>query len=337
MNVVLFVCKIVAAIWSGSLAVFALTIDSFLDIGSGSILYFAAKSIKKGDFHQYPEGKSRLEPLAIIMFSVVMGMASVQLITYSVQALIEGLHGSGETLRIDVVSITLLAVVVGTKTMLLVYCRALLLKCRNGTIQALAQDHLNDIVTNSLAIATIVIISFYRSYWFLDPITALVISLYILLSWVKTAKEQMGLVVGITASPQLLSQMAYIAMHHPGVIEVDTVRAYHTGQGYLSEVDIVLPENMLLRRAHDIGESLEILLERLESVQRAFIHLDYESKHAPEYQRRRKGSFDLFKPDKDQDKIQPNQIKSDKSESTKKRNGGGSNVIVDIQNNNSVQ
>ena len=49
------------------------------------------------------------------------------------------------------------------------------------------------------------------------------------------------------------------------------------------EVDIVLPADMPLREAHDIGESLQMKLEKLEDVERAFVHLDYEYAHKPEH------------------------------------------------------
>jgi divalent metal cation (Fe/Co/Zn/Cd) transporter len=51
----------------------------------------------------------------------------------------------------------------------------------------------------------------------------------------------------------------------------------------LVEVDVVLPHAMALKEAHDIGEGLQIKLERLPEVARAFVHLDYESTHAPEH------------------------------------------------------
>lgn len=63
--------------------------------------------------------------------------------------------------------------------------------------------------------------------------------------------------------------------------QVDTVRAFHFGCNFLVEVDIVLPSNMPLREAHDIGESLQHRLESLADVERAFVHLDYESTHHP--------------------------------------------------------
>jgi hypothetical protein len=71
--------------------------------------------------------------------------------------------------------------------------------------------------------------------------------------------------------------------HSDQIKEIDTVRAYHFGSNFLVELDVVLPENMPLRQAHDIGETLQIRLEKLDHVERAFVHLDYESTHKPEH------------------------------------------------------
>ncbi len=36
-----------------------------------------------------------------------------------------------------------------------------------------------------------------------------------------------------------------------------------------------MPESMLVRDAHDIGLALQNKIEQLESVERAFVHIDY--------------------------------------------------------------
>lgn len=63
---------------------------------------------------------------------------------------------------------------------------------------------------------------------------------------------------------------------------MDTCRAYHAGNNLFVEVDIVLPPNMELRTSHDIGEALQQKLESLPDVERAFVHVDYETLHKPE-------------------------------------------------------
>lgn len=69
--------------------------------------------------------------------------------------------------------------------------------------------------------------------------------------------------------------------HHKKIELVDTVRAYHFGNNFLVEVDIVLPASMTLREAHDIAEPLQQKIEGLPNVERAFVHVDYECSHDP--------------------------------------------------------
>jgi hypothetical protein len=100
----------------------------------------------------------------------------------------------------------------------------------------------------------------------------------------------------------------YLAAHHDArILRVDKVLAYHFGTRYLCEVDVVLPESMPLKETHDIGEvspaawmrrtragvskspvvpcaqSLEIRIEALPMVERAFVHCDYEYTHKAEH------------------------------------------------------
>lgn len=91
------------------------------------------------------------------------------------------------------------------------------------------------------------------------------------------------MLTGHTAQPEFLKKLTWIAInHHAEVLFIDTVRAFHFGSNFLVEVDIVLPEQMSLKVAHDIGESLQCKLEKLDEVERAFVHLDYEVDHHPD-------------------------------------------------------
>ena len=67
---------------------------------------------------------------------------------------------------------------------------------------------------------------------------------------------------------------------------MDTVRAFHSGNDLFVEVHIVLPEDMPVKESHDIAETLQLKLEELQSVERAFVHIDYESTHNPESEHR---------------------------------------------------
>mmetsp|Transcript_23241 Transcript_23241/g.37331 ORF Transcript_23241/g.37331 Transcript_23241/m.37331 type:complete len:125 (-) Transcript_23241:99-473(-) len=100
----------------------------------------------------------------------------------------------------------------------------------------------------------------------------------------KKAKEQIQHLTGKTADPLLLQHITHRAFcHHTSIEKVDTVRAYHFGEGFLVEVDIVMDKNTPLQESHDVGEALQIKLEEMEEVERAFVHIDYEWDHSPEH------------------------------------------------------
>jgi len=117
----------------------------------------------------------------------------------------------------------------------------------------------------------------------------MILSLYIVRNWVRTGRGQFRYIVGKAAPPDFLAQLTYMAAHHdPNILRVDTVLAYHWGMKFLVEVHIALSKDTSLKVAHDIGETLEVAYEKLELVERAFVHLDYEWLHTPEYYRRQK-------------------------------------------------
>ena len=90
------------------------------------------------------------------------------------------------------------------------------------------------------------------------------------------------MLAGHTASPDFLKKITWLALNHDRNIEkVDTVRAFHFGNNFLVEMDIILPSTMTVQEAHQIQEPLQRRLESMPEVERAFVHIDYEYTHRP--------------------------------------------------------
>ncbi|CAF4339391.1 unnamed protein product, partial [Rotaria magnacalcarata] len=83
-NLSLFILKIVGAVISHSLSVISSVIDSAVDLTTSVILFWAWRAIKKRDTYRYPQGRTRLEPIAIVILSVIMCAASVLVIYESI-------------------------------------------------------------------------------------------------------------------------------------------------------------------------------------------------------------------------------------------------------------
>nr|AFK48256.1 unknown [Lotus japonicus] len=164
------------------------------------------------------------------------------------------------------------------KFILMLYCR----RFKNEIVRAYAQDHFFDVITNSVGLAAAVLAIKFK--WWIDPIGAIIIALYTINTWAKTVIENVWSLLGRTAPPDFLAKLTYLIWnHHEQIKHIDTVRAYTFGAEYFVEIDIVLPQDMPLHLAHNIGETLQEKVEQLPEVERAFVHIDFEFTHRPEH------------------------------------------------------
>lgn len=151
------------------------------------------------------------------------------------------------------------------------------------TMEALAQDHWNDTLSNSVAAIALVLALHDKNLWFLDPIGAILISIYIIYSWYMTGKEQIEHLTGKSAPEDFIGELVELANAFDDRIVVDTVRAYHFGPKFLVEIEIVMDASTLLFESHDLGMDLQYEIEGREEVERCFVHIDYQSRPYDEH------------------------------------------------------
>ncbi|KAH9321317.1 hypothetical protein KI387_015956, partial [Taxus chinensis] len=277
-NVFLLAFKIYATVKSGSIAIAASTLDSLLDLMAGAILWFTHMSMKNINIYKYPIGKLRVQPVGIIIFAAIMATLGFQILFQAVEQLIKDKpsakmnHTQLEWLYIIMIS----AIVV--KLVLWLYCR----KSGSEIVRAYAKDHYFDVVTNVVGLAAAVLGDMF--FWWIDPAGAIILAVYTIVNWSGTVLENAASLVGQSAPPEMLQKLTYLVlMHNTQIKRVDTVRAYTFGVLYFVEVDIELPEDLPLKVAHAIGETLQNKIETLPEVERAFVHLDFECDHKPEH------------------------------------------------------
>lgn len=274
-NICLLAAKSVAAALSGSLVVIGTVVDSATDITAGLVIYLTNRAIVKRDMYKYPRGRTRLQPIALVIISVIMGACSVQVMSKSLESIITG------KLDIDVELPTIIIMIstIVTKFCLMVACYMY----RSPACSVLAQDHRNDVISNSVALICAYLAN--RFWKYLDPVAAIVVSCYILITWLRTGNEHVKALSGKAAKPEFINRIVKICLdHRPPLKQIDTVLAYHYGTKYLVEIDVVLDKNLSLKDAHDIAEPLQRKIEHLPDVERAFVHIDYETDHRPDYE-----------------------------------------------------
>ena len=312
-NIFILLTKTVAYLETLSLSILAALVDSILDVVSQWILAYTEKrSSKTRSSAHYPAGASRLEPLGVLSCAALMGFASFGVLKEAIEKLYEGVEDGSGSVMIDEnwSSFWSMFSVVFVKLGLWGLCQkvghvriaeATSNNNSNGgdngsrrgsttpryyvdsTLEALAQDHWNDCLSNAVAAIALLCTLSNDHLWILDPIGAIIISLYIIFSWYSTGKEQIEHLTGKAAPEDFIDELHETAANFDPKMEVDVVRAYHFGPKFLVELEVVLPRDTLLFESHDLGMELQYEIESREEVERCFVHIDYESRPYDEH------------------------------------------------------
>lgn len=275
-NTVLLIMKIVATVLTSSVSVLASLVDAALDFLSTAIVWTTTRLISSNDQYAYPVGRRRLEPIGVLVFSVIM-------ITSFFQVALEGLKhmlADDETIvKLTIPAIVILGSTVVIKFACWLYCRLI----NNSSVQALAQDAMTDVVFNMFSII-FPLIGYYAKVWWLDPLGGILLSFYVIVNWSRTSASHIRNLTGAAATADERNVLLYLTMRFAKTIkQIQGLQAYHAGDKLNVEVDIVLDEGTNLRDSHDLGESLQYVLESVPYVDRAFVHQDYAGWNLPSH------------------------------------------------------
>ncbi|KAK0656029.1 hypothetical protein B0T16DRAFT_26427 [Cercophora newfieldiana] len=275
-NVILLAGKIAVVASVPSVSVLASLVDAMLDFLSTVIVWITTVLISRQNQYLYPVGRRRLEPLGVLVFSVIM-------ITSFVQVAIEALARLGspnhEIIELGIPAIAIMLSTIVIKGMCWLWCRLV----NNSSVQALASDASTDVIFNAGSIA-FPIIGFYARLWWLDALGGLLLSIIVIFNWSQTSYEHIRHLSGFsaTADQRNILTVLYLTMRFAKTIkQIQGLQAYHAGDKLNVEVDIVLDASTTLRDSHDLSESLQYVLESVPIVDRAFVHVDYASYNLP--------------------------------------------------------
>jgi Cation efflux family len=144
-NTILLVGKIVVMLLTNSLSVLASLVDAALDFLSTAIVWTTTRLIARQDPHMYPVGRRRLEPIGVLVFSVIMVTSFFQV---ALECFSRLTSGDRSVLELGLPAIAILAGTVFIKALCWLWCRLI----KNSSVQALAQDAMTDVIFNIFSI-----------------------------------------------------------------------------------------------------------------------------------------------------------------------------------------
>ncbi|KAL8645370.1 MAG: hypothetical protein Q9226_007337 [Calogaya cf. arnoldii] len=271
-NVFLLIAKGVAAGSSSSLSLIASLVDSALDLLCTLIVWTTNKlvgwrisKLRK----KFPVGRRRLEPLGILVFSIIMVISFLQILQESVKKLLPG----GEKVAAGLPALAIAALVATVVVKGIIGIGSV--RVKTTQVQALAQDCKTDVYFNTLSLL-FPLIGHQLNVWWLDPLGAAILSLYVIYDWADTSFQNVIRLSGSAVDDRLLKKITFLAWRFAPIVKsYKAITAYHAGDGVWVEIDVMLDGKTPLEEAHDVAETLQYCLEGLQEVDRAFVTMDY--------------------------------------------------------------
>lgn len=251
---VLVVMKMTVGILSGSIAVLASAIDSFLDLTVSLFNYFALHNAEKDPDDKFHFGRSKIEPLAAVIEGTIISLSAL-FILYGALAKIAHPRDMGhmeESIAVMIASFIITA-------FLVMFLNYVAKKTKNMVIKADALHYKTDLFSNGAVLMALALIS-YTGEQLIDPILGVVIAFYMIYSAVPIIKEGTLMLLDAALPDEDVDAIENIIDSEPIVTAYHDLKTRESGSHIFISVHTVFNVSISLYDAHLISDKLEAKL-----------------------------------------------------------------------------
>jgi cation diffusion facilitator family transporter len=256
-NLVLALLKIVTGLVTGSLAVVGDGIDSSTDVVIAVMTLAVGFIINQPSDKEHPWGHHRAETLATMVLAFIIMFAGFQLFESSLRKLRSG----GETALPELAALIVTLVSIAGKLLLALSQYRLGKKAGSAMILANAKNMTNDIIISASVFVGLGASLIFKLP-FLDALTALLVSLWVMKSAIGIFMEQNLELMDGNADEALYKSLFAAVKSVPGTGNPHRARIRKMASTWDIDLDIEVDGNMSVRDAHDIAGKVESAIRK---------------------------------------------------------------------------
>jgi cation diffusion facilitator family transporter len=152
------------------------------------------------------------------------------------------------------------------------YTKAAWKKTQSIALFAFMVDHRNDIWIAFGAIIGFIGVNYNLA--FLDPLVGILIGLWIIKVGFGIGIDNIKFLMGEAPKKELLEKIKNAASKVKGVKGIQQVKAHYVGTLVQVALIITVDRNMSIYQAHALGTKVEKEVEKLEEIDKAFVHIN---------------------------------------------------------------
>ncbi|MDR1763169.1 MAG: cation diffusion facilitator family transporter [Dysgonamonadaceae bacterium] len=269
-NAVLSLLKIVVGIVSGSLAVLSDGLDSASDVVTSLVIMFTTPIISRPPNSKYAYGREKAENIASTLLSFVIFFMGWQMLI----AAVGKIYRQEATELPSAIAIWATVVSIIGKLLLAWYQFRQGKRAESSMLTANAVNMRNDVIISAGVLLGLGF-TFILDIPILDPIIALLISIYIIYSAIGIFRDANLVLLDGMSDTSVYQKIIAAAESIPGAYNPHRIRSSRVGNNYNIVLDIEVDGSLPLADAHQIAQQVEDSIKRsVENVYDIVVHVE---------------------------------------------------------------
>ena len=267
-NLFLFVIKSIIGVFTNSSAMIADSFNSLGDILSSLITFIGNKIASKQADDDHNLGHGKAEYIYSMLMSIVMIMAFFVVLKNSIFSIFES---EKFTFSMWLIIICIITIIV--KFSLYMYTSKIAKEQNNLLIKANSNDHRNDCLITSLTLVSSLLS--LNNIYYLDGIIGSLISIWIILSYIKIFLESYDVLMDKSISNDTKNKVYEIINSHKEIKKIQHFVSTPVGYKYQISFTIFVDGNMSTFESHEIADKLEKEINsKIDDVYLTVIHVN---------------------------------------------------------------
>lgn len=269
-NAFLSMLKVIAGIISGSLAVLTDGLDSASDVFTSLVILIATPITSRPPNSKYVYGQEKIENIASTLLSFVIFFMGGQMFIASIGKII---NQKVEELPSQI-AIWVTIISIAGKLLLALYQFRQGKRVKSQMLVANAVNMRNDVVISAGVLLGLGF-TYLLNMPILDPIIALIISLYILYSAIGIFRDANLVLLDGVNDTSVYKKIISAVEQVPDAYNPHRIRSSHIGNRYNIVLDIEVEGNLPLTEAHRIAQKVEDSIKQsVDNVYDIVIHVE---------------------------------------------------------------
>ena len=252
---ILIVVKFLAWIWTQSLSLQATLVDSLLDAAASLLNLIAVRHAYRPADHEHRFGHGKIEALAALGQSLFIVMSAVWLLKEAFDRLQQPQKIVSMNLGIVVMIFAIVLTLV-----LITYQNYVIRETNSAAIMVDSVHYRSDLFINGSVIFALLGSEWFNSSYS-DSLLSAAISIYILITAWKIAKNSFHILIDRELPDQEREKIISLALAHPKVLGCHDLRTRSSGNRQFIQIHIEMDNCLTLDEAHIISEEVSSSIE----------------------------------------------------------------------------